>query len=152
MTYRVKDFQLVLNGHLVHFGWRESRKWGWEWRKTRQEYPASSFFFKERYLNFHKTLFLHQCKFISLAPVSCNSILSLMSSESKLMHKRNYANKIISNHHCLQKRTTKSCSQKKSIDKDNYIIRLSQSSLHSHINCFQLRIFYQHGIKIWIEV
>lgn len=121
-------------------------------KKDQARISCLLFFFKERYLNFHKTLFLHQCKFISLAPVSCNSILSLMSSESKLMHKRNYANKIISNHHCLQKRTTKSCSQKKSIDKDNYIIRLSQSSLHSHINCFQLRIFYQHGIKIWIEV
>lgn len=30
-----------------HFGWTESRQRGWEWRKTRQEHPASLFFSKK---------------------------------------------------------------------------------------------------------
>lgn len=58
------------------------------------------------------------CKCNRLAPVSCNGILSLMSSQNSLIQKRNYANKIISNHHCLQRRTTKSCSQ------ENLLIRV----------------------------
>lgn len=58
------------------------------------------------------------CKSIRLAPASCNGILLLTSSENSLIQKRNYANKITSNHHCLQRRTTKSCFQ------ENLLIRV----------------------------
>lgn len=60
-----------------------------------------------------------KCKCIRLGPVSCNGIVSPTPSQNrKIIQKRNYANKIISHHHCLQRRTTKSCSQ------ENLLIRI----------------------------
>jgi len=91
------------------------------------------------------------CKCITLVPVSCSSVLSVMSLQNSLIQKRNYENKTISNHHS-SKEDNKELHFRKSIDKGNYAIKLSQSSLHAYSNYLQLRIFHQHGIKTWIKM
>lgn len=110
MIFRVKSFQLILK--VPQSLWLNSGKKMGMGRKKSQGRASCTFLCSKKDGSVSAKLFSSiNCKCIRLALVSCNGILSLTSSQNSLIQKRNYANKVISNHHCLQRRTTKSCSQ-----------------------------------------